>query len=110
MSSSPYGTAATSPSPVRACLRALLFILRRAGLPGQVARTALAWPQAVGSPPRQKVETGQRASVAISPLFLFLEGKEKSKGWKKRKGEKEWERKVEYEHVRKNLLGGRHDS
>ncbi len=32
--------------------------------------------------------------------------KGKSKGWKKRKGEKEWESKVEYEHVWKNLLRG----
>jgi hypothetical protein len=77
MSSSPYRTAATSPSPIQACLCALLFILG-AGLTGQVARTALAWPQAVGGPPWQKVETGQRAPVAIRPLFLFLVEKEKT--------------------------------
>jgi hypothetical protein len=89
MSSSPYRTAATSPSPLRACrLCALLFILRRAGLTGQVARTALDGPQAVGGPPRQKVETGQRAPVAAGPLFLFLVGKEKVKGGKNVKGKK----------------------
>jgi hypothetical protein len=92
MSSSPYRTAATSPSPVRPCLCALLFILRGAGLTGQVARTALAGPQAVGGPARQKVETGQRASVAIGPLFLFLIGKRKVKDGKNVKGKKNREK------------------